>query len=184
VCVALSGLSIGFSYLGPKTIPFKVPGVSAVYPASIVYALCTYWFGGWGLLASYLGAFVGAGILVGVHWDTALLAAMADIWEPLIPFLLLRSFGPRLGIDPLGENIMGSLSKTALFILFGAVLPPFVSGLWGTWFLIGPRQDFWQTLYAWWIGAAILLAVFVPPLCRLLAGFVRKKDLACHGVWS
>jgi integral membrane sensor domain MASE1 len=184
LCAVSCAISIALSYLGVIVIQFKVPGVSAVYPASVFYALCTYWFGGWGLVASYVGAFIGAGILLGVQWDTALLVAVADIWEPLIPFLLLRSFGPRLGISPLGDNIMGSLSRTALFIVFGAVLPPFVSGLWGTGLLVKERGEFWQALYTWWIGASILLAVFVPPLCRLMAGILRKKDLACHGIWS
>jgi integral membrane sensor domain MASE1 len=178
-----SAISIALSYFGVVIIPFKVPGVSAVYPASVFYALCTYWFGGWGLIASYIGAFIGAGILVGVHWDTALLVGVADIWEPLIPFLLLRSVGSSVGIDPLGANIMGSVSRTALFIVFGALLPPFVSGLWGSWFL-AERGQFWQALYAWWIGGSILLAVFVPPLCRVMVGTLRKKDLACHGIWS
>jgi len=182
--VVLSLVSIVLSYWGVTNLTPKFKGVGALYPASVFYALFTYWFGGWGLIASFIGAFIGAGVLPGVQWETALLVAVADIWEPLVPFLLIRFFGPRLGISPLGDNILGSVSNTVIFIVFGAILPPLVSGIWGAWFLVRARGEFWVAVRTWWIGASILLAIFVPPVCRLMAGILRKKDLACHGIWS
>jgi integral membrane sensor domain MASE1 len=170
-------------------IPGGFLGVGAFYFASILYAVCTYWFGGWGLIASFIGAFVGSGLLTGMPVVFALPFAIADIWEPLIPFLFLRLIGPRIGLDPLGSNILSKpWYKFALFILFGAIIPPFISGLWGTWILnlagFIPAGAFWVAVLNWWLGAFILLIIFVPQICKGLSGFLRGSGLACKGIWS
>ena len=188
LCAVLSAISIVISWLAVVTVPGGFLGIGAVYFASIFYALCTYWFGVWGLIASFIGAFVGSGLLTGMPAVFALPFAVADIIEPLLPFLLLRTLGKRIGIHPLGINILSKPLYLILFIIFGAILPPFISGLWGTWILTKagfvPPGAFIAALVSWWVGAAILLAIFVPPICRLLAGFLQKTGLACHGIFS
>ncbi len=188
ICMVLSAASIVLSWLAVLAIPGGFLGVGALYFASIFYAICTYWFGGWGLIASFIGAFVGSGLLTGMPLLFALPFAVADIWEPLIPFLFLRLIGPHLGIDPLGDNLLSKPAYMAWFIPICAVLPPFLSGLWGTWILMlagfVPQEAFWVALVSWWVGAAILLALFVPPICKSLAGFLDRTGLACQGIWS
>jgi len=188
LCAVLTAVSSLVSWLAVISIPGGFLGVGALYFASIFYAVTTYWFAGWGLVASFFGAFVGSGLLSGMPVVFAIPFAVADIWEPLIPFLFLRVVGPRLGLDPLGRNILVSTRNTILFSLVCAALPPFVSGLWGTWILATagfvPPDAFWIALLSWWLGAAVLLAVFVPPICRGLSNFIEDRGLACHGIWS
>ena len=188
LCSVLSAFSVAISWLAVLTVPGGFLGIGALYFASIFYAVVTYWFGGWGLIASFIGAFVGSGLLAGMPLVFALPFAAADIIEPLIPFILLRTLAPRFGIDPLGANILKQPSSTMLFVVFGAILPPFLSGLWGVSILklagFVPARAFWVAVISWWLGAAVLLALFVPAICRLLASFVRRSDYACHGFWS
>lgn len=188
LCAVLSAISIVTSWLAVLLVPGGFLGVGALYFASIVYAVITYWFGGWGLIASFIGAFVGSGVMTGMPVVFALPFAVADIWEPLLPFLFLRLVGPRIGMDPLGANIIGRPKNMVIFILVGAIVPPFVSGLWGTWILLVagfvPPDAFWVSVGSWWLGATILLALFVPPICRALGGFLKRRRIACEGIWS
>lgn len=188
LCAVLSGISIVLSWLAVLAVPGGFLGVGAFYFASVFYAICTYWFGGWGLVASFIGAFVGSGLLTGMPVAFAIPFAIADIWEPLVPFIFLRTIGPKLGIDPLGRNLYSKLRHILAFLVVGAVIPPFVSGLWGTWILtiagFVPPKAFWLSVASWWLGAVILLAIFVPPICKALSGFLDKTGLACRGIWS
>jgi len=189
LCAVLSAVSIVISFLAVITLPSHFLGVGTFYFASIFYAIITYWFGGWGLIASFIGAVVGSGLLAGMAPSFAFPFAISDIWEPLTPFLFLRLV-PKLGIriDPLGGNILANISYALLFLVFGAALPPLISGIWGTWILsrkgIVPSDSFWVAVFSWWFGAALLLALFVPAICKALAGYMRRLDLACHGFFS
>src|SRR5437016_3069904 len=95
LCAVLSAVSVYISWLAVITIPGRFLGIGTFYFASIFYAIITFWFGGWGLIASFIGAFLGSGLLAGVPSTYAVQFAVADIWEPLIPFLFLR-LAPRL----------------------------------------------------------------------------------------
>lgn len=188
LCAVLSGVSIILSWLAVLTIPGGFLGVGAMYFASVFYAIITYWFGGWGLIASFIGAVVGSGLLQGMPIIFALPFAVADIIEPLIPFLILRTAGPRLGLHPLGSNFLSRTRNALLFLSFGALLPPFISGLWGSWILyiagFVPQKAFWVAVGSWWLGAAVLLGVLVPPICRAMGPTLHRSGIACVGIWS
>lgn len=188
LCAVLSGLSIVISWLAVLAIPGGFVGVGALYFASVFYAVTTYWFGGWGLLSSFIGAVVGSGILAGMPIFYAVPYGIADIVEPLLPFLLLRLLSKKTQLDALGGNVLARPWSAALFVVFGALLPPFLSGLWGTWFLIlagfVPANAFWAALLSWWLGAAVLLAVFIPPVCKVLSPTFKRMGIACVGIWS
>ena len=55
LCAILSALSIVVSWLAVLTVPGGFLGVGALYFASVFYAVATYWFGGWGIIASFVG---------------------------------------------------------------------------------------------------------------------------------
>jgi hypothetical protein len=188
LCAVFSGISIVISWLAVLIIPGGFVGVGALYFASVFYAVITYWFGGWGMLASLIGAIVGSGVLTGMPIFLAIPYGFADVVEPLLPFLLLRILARHSQVDALGGNLLARPWTACLFVIFGAMLPPFLSGLWGTWFLIlagfVPAGAFWAALLSWWLGAAILLAVLVPPICKILSPTLRRTGMACVGIWS
>ena len=188
LCGVLTAFSTILSWLAVITIPGGFLGIGALYFASIFYAVSTYFFGGWGLIASFIGTVLGAGILQGIPLLFAIPFGLANVLEPLVPFILIRSIGQKLGIDPLGSNILARPRNVILFITFGAFLPPLISGIWGSWILtlagLVPRNAFWPAVASWAIGAAALLALFVPFICKSISIIVKKKDIACHGIWS
>lgn len=189
LCCILSVISILISWFSVKALPSGFLGIGSFYFASIFYALITFWFGGWGLIASFIGALIGSGLLAGVPPAYSVPFALADIWEPLIPFVILR-LAPRFGmqIDPLGGNIVSKASYLIFYIIFGAIIPPIVSGVWATWILteagVVASNQFEISVFKWWLGAALLLAFFVPAICKSLAGHIGRADLACHGFFS
>ncbi len=188
LCAVLSGISIVLSWLAVLAVPGGFLGVGAFYFASVFYAVVTYWFGGWGLIASFIGAVIGSGILTGMPIVFALPFGLADIIEPLFPFIFLRTVGKRIGVEPLAGNLLSNPKYIVIFLTVGALLPPFLSGLWGTWILnlagFVPEQAFWIAVGSWWLGAAILLGLFVPPICRAISPILQKTDFACKGIWS
>ena len=181
-------MSIVLSWLAVLAIPGGFLGIGAFYFASIFYAVTTYWFGGWGIIASFIGAVVGSGLLSGMPVVFAVPFGVADIIEPLLPFLLLRTVGKRLGFHPLGIDLVSRPRNAVLFVIFGAIAPPFISGLWGSWILhvagFVPSGAFWGAVASWWLGAAVLLAVLVPPICRAMAPSLARSRIACLGIWS
>ena len=187
LCAALSAVSTTISYLAAISIPSKFAGVSAFYFAFVFYTVATVLFGGWGLIASYVGAVIGS-VLQGTPIRVAAPFAVADVLEPLIPFVLLRAFGTRLRIDPLASNLLDRPRNIVLFLLFGAMLPPFVSGLYGAWILrianVVPAREYWGAVLIWWLGAAALLALFVPVICGKVSSRVAKAGFACRGLFS
>src|SRR5262245_9234549 len=107
LAVLLCGGSVVLSRWAVLTLPAgKV--VSDFYFASLFYALATYWFGGWGLVAAYVGSVIGVGVWNGQGFVEGLAFSFANVVEPAVPFLLVRTVGRRLGIHPLCSNIVKS----------------------------------------------------------------------------
>jgi integral membrane sensor domain MASE1 len=185
LAVALCVCSVPLSYGAVLLLP-QGKGISGFYFASIFYALTTYWFGGWGLVAAYVGSVVGVGFFNGQPATVAFLFSLANVIEPLVPFLLVRRFGSQVGMHPLGTNIARSPASMMWFLLFGALLPPFLSGLWGVTVLrtAGQPTPFWASVGDWWAGASILLTVGMPFLGRLFGPYVDRSRIGCQGVWS
>jgi hypothetical protein len=65
-------------------------GVSGLYLAAAVYVPLALWFGIWGCLAGYLSC-IFMGLYVGYSIEFALVWALADLFEGLVPLLIYRS---------------------------------------------------------------------------------------------
>jgi len=187
LAVALAVASVFISYSAVLTLPVRGP-VSALYFASAFYALATYWFGGWGLVSAFVGSLIGAGVMCGLPVGIAAPLSIANVLEPLVPFLLLRTIGGTIGLNPLATNILSTPGRSLFFFVAGAVVPPIVSGLWGVTTLrvagLVPDDQFWQALVSWWIGACILLTIAVPLVGTLAGPALDRTGVCCRGIWS
>jgi hypothetical protein len=65
-------------------------GVSGLYLAAAIYVPLALWFGMWGCLAGYLSC-VFMGLYVGYSLEFALVWALADLFEGLVPLIIYRS---------------------------------------------------------------------------------------------
>lgn len=182
------GVSIIVSWLGVFAVPIGFAGVSALYIASAFYGAFTLWFGGWGLLASYVGCLIGAGWLSGLPVLFSFPWAICDILEPLIPFLIFRSWGPKIGFDPLGRNIYKSFKNWAFFFFCGALIPTMASGLFGTallvWGGIVPPAAFIPSWVAWFVGGTVVITIVGSILLTTLSPVIERYGLTVRGIWS
>lgn len=182
------GVSIIVSWLGVFAVPIGFAGVSALYVASAFYNVMTLWFGGWGILASYIGCLVGAGWLSGLPVLFSIPWSIADILEPLGPFIIIRLVGPRIGFDPLGRNVLKSFKNYLFYFFFGALIPTIISGLFGTALLvlggIVPPNAFYPTWVAWFVGGTIVIAIIGPILLTTLSPVIERFGLTTRGIWS
>ncbi|MEW6622337.1 MAG: MASE1 domain-containing protein [Bacillota bacterium] len=182
------GVSIIVSWLGVFAVPIGFAGVSALYIASAFYMVFALWFGGWGILAAYIGCLIGAGWLSGLPVLFSIPWAIADILEPLVPFLLFRYVGPKIGFDPLGRNIFSSAKNILFFFFCGALIPTIISGLFGiallVWGGIVPPAAFVPAWIAWFAGGTIVITIVAPILLKTLSPVIERFGLTVKGVWS
>ncbi len=156
------------------------PGVSFYYLAVVVMILFTLWFGMWGALASYLGCFIGAGLLsnippsVGVYWS------LSDLWQVLIPFLACRYFSVDISVKTRRDLV--------IIVLFGAVINNLVGAVWGTLSLCFGGMIPWSALlstsYAWFVCNTVICLPLLPGILHLLTPKIRQHELFVKRYWS
>ncbi|MDG7043927.1 MAG: hypothetical protein JRN02_00870 [Nitrososphaerota archaeon] len=156
--------------------------------------LFTMWWGFWGILGSYIGGVVGAGILVGVGLVPSLAYTLATL-PALIPmFLIYRGYLSKHGVDPLFRDLVykeADRSKTHrirawfCFILINMVILNFVYayGLLEIEYLLGlvPPAMFWFYIYGFMIGNVIPSIILVPLMVRGLSSLVDRQGLVNIG---
>lgn len=72
-------------------------GSSGLYFAVAFMIVFALWFGGWGVIAAYIGCFIGAGVLSGMPLNVNLYWSIADIWQVLIPLAVFKAFNADAG---------------------------------------------------------------------------------------
>ncbi len=90
------------------------PGVATMYFAVAFMIVFALWFGGWGVIAAYIGCYVGAGVLGGTPLVVALYWSLADVWQVLIPLVAFRTL--KVGID------LWTRKDLSTFLVFGVIL--------------------------------------------------------------
>ena len=66
-------------------VPAGQTGVAVIYFPVVIMLLFTFWFGAYGAISAYVGAFFGAGLLSGIPFDVSVYWAFANLWQVLIP---------------------------------------------------------------------------------------------------
>jgi hypothetical protein len=83
------------AYVNTAEISPYLPSLYFAVAFTIASAL---WFGVWGLIAAYLGCFIGAGIMGDVPINVNLYWSLADVWQGLIPLVAFRMLNADIGL--------------------------------------------------------------------------------------
>lgn len=186
----LTGVATVLAWLGTIAFPIGFAGVSALYIGVAFFIPFALWFGGWGVLLSYIGAFLGGGVIGGGQPILlAMFASLAHVWQCGIPLLAYRTLGKRMGVDPTGRVHGKSFGKEGVFFLiFVVVLPNLIGGFWGIGGLtlggIIPPEAYVPASIGWWVSNMIACIIISPILLNTVTQVLERMGLLVQGLWS
>lgn len=160
--------------------PATETGVATFFVAVAFMLIFTFWFGGYGAIASYVGCFFGAGVLSGMPLDVALYWSLANLWQVLIPLIAFRVFEADVGIE----------NRRDLFhlVLFGVIINNIVGAAWGAVSMaVGGLINTSQLMAVftpWFIGNVIVTIIIVPLALHYLTPKVRRSKLFVRNYWD
>ncbi|MEM3482354.1 MAG: hypothetical protein QW246_05005 [Thermoplasmata archaeon] len=175
------------SWLGVVLTPVVGPGIGFLYWAYPFFIVFTWWWGLWGVISAFIGCFIGAGLLTGLPLIPSLAFSVGDFVPALLVLLLYRGYLNRIGIDPLGRDILSNKKALFWFIFWVMGITNIFGGLWGVWVLVWlgfvPPNAYWLGASLWIIGDAIVL-IIAPFLSRALTPIVERYGLVAKGLIS
>jgi hypothetical protein len=143
----------------------------------IVFAL---WFGGWGVLAAYIGCYLGAGWLGGMPHAVNLYWSLADVWQVLIPLAAFKAFDADVGLR--------TKRDLSVFLGFGWLLNNLAGAAWGASMLALGGLAAWNNVpgifSGWLVGNLIVTMAITPILLRYGTGYLRARELLVHQYWA
>jgi hypothetical protein len=156
------------------------PGVSSFYIAVGFMIPLALWFGGWGVLAAYLGCVLGAGVVGGVPPAVNLYWSLADVWQVLIPLAAFRAFH--------ADIALGTKRDLGVFLVFGWFLNNLAGAAWGAAsFALGgviPWSGAAAVFWSWFLGNLVVTILFAPILLIILTPVLRERGLLVKGAWA
>jgi hypothetical protein len=156
------------------------PGVSSFYIAVTFMIAFALWFGGWGVLAAYLGCILGAGVVGGVPPVVNLTWSLADVWQVLIPLAAFRSFRADIALP--------AWRDFGIFLAFGWFLNNLAGAAWGAaTFALGgviPWSAAAGVFWSWFLGNLAVTILITPLLLVLLTPRLRSAGLLVRGTWA
>jgi hypothetical protein len=156
------------------------PGVATIYFAVAFMIVFALWFGGWGVIAAYIGCYVGAGVLASMSHVVALYWSLADVWQVLIPLVAFRTF--KANID------LRTRKDVSIFLVFGVILNNLIGAGWGAATLAIGRVIPWGNVIvifgSWFATNLIVTAIIATPMLRYLTPHVRRARVYVTGYWQ
>jgi len=156
------------------------PGVATIYFAVAFMIVFALWFGGWGVIAAYIGCYVGAGVLGGMPLVVALYWSLADVWQVLIPLVAFRTF--KANID------LRTRKDLWIFLVFGVILNNLIGAVWGAAALAIGRVISWSNVIfifgSWFATNLIVTGIIATLMLRYLTPHVRRARLCVTGYWQ
>ena len=155
-------------------------GCSGLYFSVAFMIAFALWFGGWGVIAAYLGCIIGAGMLGGMPLDVNLYWSLADVWQVLIPLAAFKAFSADVGLRTRRDFLV--------FLIFGWLLNNVVGAGWGASMLAIAGLASWtavsEIFTGWLIGNLIVTIAITPLLLRGLTPRIQSAGLLVKGYWS
>lgn len=155
------------------------PGSSGLYFSVAFMIAFALWFGGLGVIAAYIGCFIGAGVLGGVPFNVNLYWSLADIWQVLIPLVAFKAFDADISLRTRRDFV--------IFLIFGCLLNNLVGAVWGASMLAMGGLASWNdvpgTFTGWFIGNLIVTIVITPLLLRYITPYIEKRGMVFKKYW-
>jgi hypothetical protein len=143
----------------------------------IVFAL---WFGGWGVLAAYIGCYLGAGWLGGMPHAVNLYWSLADVWQVIIPLAAFRMFRADVGLRTMRDVLT--------FLGFGWLLNNLAGAAWGASTLALGGLAAWNDVpgifSGWLVGNLIVTMAITPIVLRYGTGYLHARERLVHQYWA
>ena len=155
-------------------------GCSGLYLSVAFMIAFALWFGGWGVIAAYVGCFIGAGLLGGMPHGVNLYWSLADVWQVLIPLAAFKAFDADVGLRTRRDFL--------IFLIFGWLLNNVVGAGWGASMLVIGGLASWNDVSGiftgWLIGNLIVTIAITPILLRYFTPRIRKAGLLVKQYWA
>ena len=178
IFVFLCSSTIFLARYGVITVPTG-PGSSALYLAIPWMIAITFWFRGWGALATYIGAWLGAGYLSGIPPVVTSVWALSDLWQVILPLLIFQYCK--------GDLYLRTRRDLWLFLGFAVFLNNLAGAAWGTGTLLlsgmVTGEQAAEIFTGWWVGNVVLTLLAVPVLLRYATPVLAKRHLLIEGLW-
>ena len=173
-------IDTALAWLSIKFIPASNGGVSLVYIAVAFMILFTLWFGAYGAIAAYAGtllAVVLATESLQQHPEIAVILAVADLLQVLIPLIAVRMFSVDLTLE--------SRRDWTVILLFAVLINNLVGAAWGAFSLslLGP-VNIAGTFSTWLIGNIGVTILIVPLGLRFCTEKVSTSKLFVKQYWD
>ncbi len=156
------------------------PGVSGLYIAVAVMIPITLWYGGWGVIATYLGCIIGAGLLADMPLQTNLLWSVADVWQVMIPLAAFRIFNANVRLMDKRD--------LSIFLIFGVILNNLAGALWGSGILalhgLIPADSLFVVFEGWMTGNVIATLILSPLLLYYITPYLMQTDTYIRNYWN
>jgi hypothetical protein len=181
-------IAIALSWLGVVFTPASFAGVGFLYWAEAFIVLFTLWWGVWGMLGTYIGTVVGAGLFTGLPLKTSLLFAVSDLVAVVVAFMIYRGYSSRHNVSPFGADILGKTRAFWLFVLWIVIITNVIGGVVGIGALLWTgalnASNYLLAFGAWVIGDAVILIIFLPVASKYLTPILARHNLLTEGLFS
>jgi hypothetical protein len=154
-------------------------GCSGLYFSVAFMIVFALWFGGWGVLAAYIGCYLGAGWLGGMPHGVNLYWSLADVWQVIIPLAAFRILRADVGLR--------TKRDFSVFIGFGRLLNNLAGAAWGASTLALGGLAAWHDVpgifAGWLVGNLIVTMAITPLLLRYGTPWMNEKGPLVHRYW-
>lgn len=156
-----------------------VPGVSAFYPATILFVLFPLWFGVWGLAASFIAGIVGPMLTGSPIFMTLTMHAPTEVLVGLPALLLGKAFKMDVSLKTRRDWIIWIVALAITPIPNSIYFISWMNYL--GWIPLGTAT--WIAYWGWWIGEWILLFIFGTIFAKGATTPLKRLGLFVEGWW-
>jgi hypothetical protein len=162
-------------------VPYpNAPGGVGLYTATAFMIAFALWFGGWGVIAAYIGCFIGAGMIMGLPVEVNLYWSLADLWQALIPLVAFKTFDAEVGLK--------TRRDLWIFLCFGWLFNNVVGAGWGASMLALGGFVSWTDasgiFTGWLTGNLIVTIVITPLLLHYVSPYLQRAGVCVKRYWA
>lgn len=157
----------------------NAPGNVGFYIAAAFMIVFALWFGMYGVIAAYVGCFIGSGIPKGMPLTLNLYWSLADVWQVLIPLIAFRSLK--------ADITLNAKKDVTTFLVFGWLINNLVGAAWGSSTMAIGGFVSWDVakdiFIGWMISNITVTIVITPLLLKFVTPLIKKWGIYIEKYW-